>query len=59
MADPAMVVVCFASGDWCFRCPNCGSLNIDDMDDTGKCPDCGADFIKPCVVECDCKEHKS
>lgn len=59
MFQPAIVQVCFVSGDWCFRCPNCDSLNIDDMPESGKCPDCGAEFVKPCVTECDCKNNEN
>ncbi|MDD4986721.1 MAG: hypothetical protein PHQ43_13250 [Dehalococcoidales bacterium] len=50
----ATVEICFHGGDFKFRCPECDSLNINGETTASKCPDCGAEFVIPDIVPCDC-----
>ena len=50
----AKVEICYKGGDYCFRCPDCESLNINGEETLTKCPDCGAEFVVPEIILCDC-----
>ena len=64
----AVVEVCYWSQAEVLRCPQCGSLNINDVPmhtrDNGideydllTCPDCGCEVGVPAITECDCIDH--
>jgi len=50
----ATVEICYKEAAYCFRCPECDSLNINGTETLDKCPDCGAEFSVPQIVLCDC-----
>ena len=52
----AAVEICYAGGDYWFRCPYCETLNINGPETLTKCPDCGKKFILPVISLCDCQE---
>jgi predicted RNA-binding Zn-ribbon protein involved in translation (DUF1610 family) len=54
----ATVEICYNGGDYWFRCPDCGSLNINGEKTATKCPDCGAEFTVPEIQLCGCKDNE-
>lgn len=57
MIEAATVEICFVGGDYCFRCPKCSSLNINGEETATECPDCGAVFVVPEIMLCDCENN--
>lgn len=54
MKESAIVEVCYKTKEHWFRCPKCGSLNINRTVTLEKCPDCGERLSVPQVTLCNC-----
>lgn len=50
----ATVEICYRTDEHWFKCPECGSLNINGPETLDKCPDCNAEFSIPQIELCDC-----
>ena len=55
----ATVEICYAGKDYCFRCPECGSLNLNGEIIAATCPDCRADYSVPEIVFCECELNET